>query len=292
MTDHSANIERSAAAVSVRADIVYATHDGVELRGDLYVPAGHGPFPVVIAAPGGGWLICDRKSSKRWGIYLAQQGIAVFAIEYRVATAGRMFPQAISDVVSAIQFVRGSAGELDIDPDRIALLGSSAGAHVASLAALAASRFSSSQPANGHAAVDPAVKALVGIYGVYDLYAHWQHEIADFANAKDRRSERFLGVAPFADRQLYFDASPLSHVRYAVNKLPVFLAYGTADEVVSPDSQSKPFALALKQAGFMVRAYPVIGAGHFWFSEEPIDEPTSFNGFVAPRLLRFLQGSL
>src|SRR6185503_17207456 len=130
-------------------------------------------------------------------------------------------------------------------------------------------------PANKHAAVDPAVKAWAGIYGVYDLFTHWQREIADFSTPSERRSERLLGVPPFADRQLYFDASPLSYVRTAANKLPIFLSYGTADGVVSPHEQSEPFLRALKQAGFAVRDFPISGAGHFWFSEEPIDEPGS-----------------
>ncbi|WP_163268622.1 alpha/beta hydrolase [Chelativorans alearense] len=284
----------NAADVLVHTDIAYATHDGVDLRGDLYAPRGGGPFPVVVAAPGGGWLFCDRSALKYWGNYLAQHGIALFAIQYRVAGASKMFPEAICDVVSAVQFVRGSANELGIDPDRVALLGSSAGAHVASLAALGGDTplFRNSRPANVHAAVNTDVKAFVGIYGVYDLFALWQQEIADFATSSERRSERFIGVPPYADRQLYFDASPLSYVRYSANKLSVFLAYGTADDVVNPHLQSEQFLRALKQANFPVRAYPVSGAGHFWFSEEPIGEPGGFVGFLAPRLLRFLQRNL
>lgn len=279
--------------VLVRADIVYATNDGVELRGDLYTPAGPGPFPVVIAAPGGGWFVCDRVGIKRWGIFLAQHGIAVFAVQYRVSFADKTFPKPVCDVLSAIQFVRGSANEFAIDPDRIGLLGSSAGAHVASLAALGgdAALFANRNPANGQgASVD--VKAFAGVYGVYDLFAHWQDEIAVAPTGKGRRSECFLGVPPYDDRQLYFDASPISYVRHAANKLPVFLAYGTADQVVNPHTQSEAFLRALRQAGFAVRECPVDGAGHFWFSEEPIEEPNGYVGFLAPRLLRFLQRHL
>jgi acetyl esterase/lipase len=228
-----------------------------------------------------------------WGDYLARHGFALFAIEYRTAGAAKMFPEAVCDVVSAVQFLRNSANEFDIDPDRVALLGSSAGAHVAALTAFAGdTSLFRSRPANAHVDIGPAVKAFLGIYGVYDLFALWQQEIADFPTANERRSERLLGVPPYADRQLYFDASPLSYVRHAANKLAVFLAYGTADEVVNPLTQSEPFLRALKQAGYPVRAYPVGGAGHFWFSEEPYDEPGSFTSFLAPRLLRFLKRHL
>jgi len=279
---------------SVRKGIVYATPAGEALRGDFYAPAGTGPFPVVIAAPGGGWFVSDPSGLQHWGEFLAQHGFAVFAIQYRVSAREKTFPKPVFDVLSAIQFVRGSASELGIDPTRIALLGSSAGAHVAALAALAgdAPAFKDREAANAHAGVDTQVKAFAGVYGVYDLVAHWQHEIADFSQPGGRRSECFLGGAPYADRQLYFNASPISHVRYDANKLAVFLAHGTADDVVDSRSQSVPFARALKQAGFAVRECLVEGAGHFWFSEEPIDEPHSFVSFLAPRLLRFLRRHL
>jgi len=280
-----------ASATSVRKGLVYATYGGEELRGDFYAPEGIGPFPAIVAAPGGGWAASDRGGLKRWGEFLARHGFAVFAIQYRVSAQEKTFPKPVFDVLGAIQFVRGCASELNIDPDRIALLGTSAGAHVAALAALAsdAPTFANREPSNVHAGVDTRVKAFAGVYGAYDLFSHWQDEIANSSNASGRRSECFLGAPPYADRQLYVDASPISYVRYAANKLPVFLAWGTADVMVNPRSQSEPFLRALRQAGFAVRECPVDGAGHFWFSEEPLDEPGSSVSFLAPRLLRFFQ---
>lgn len=282
------------AGVRRRPDIVYAVRDGIELRGDLYVPQGPGPFPVVVAAPGGAWAVCDRLGLRHWGDYLARNGYAVFSIQYRVAAERKMFPEAVSDVVSAVQFVRGSAAELEIDAARMALLGSSAGAHLAALAALAgdAPLFKTARPGDANAAVSPAVKAFLGVYGAYDLLAAWQDEIRDYSPSSVRRTEALLGVPPYEDRQLYFDASPISHVRYAANPLAVFLAWGVEDDLVRPATQSEPFLRALKQAGFRVRSYPVPGAGHFWFSEEPVDEPGSHAGYLAPRLLRFLRQNL
>lgn len=284
----------SAPAVLPRRGIVYATHAGEDLHGDLYKPAGPGPFPVIVAAPGGGWLVSDPRGLQHWGEFMARNGFAVFAIRYRVSATEKTYPEPVCDVLDAIRFVRGNASALGIDPQRIGLLGSSAGAHVAALAALAcdAPQFADREPANVHADVDARVKLLAGVYGVYDMFAHWQHEIADFSNASGRRSECLLGVPPYADRQLYFDASPISHVRYAANKLPVFVAYGTADAVVDSRSQSEPFVRALRQAGYMVRECPVTGAGHYWFSEEPPDEAGGFAGFLAPHLLRFLRRHL
>ena len=117
-------------AVDTRANIAYAKHDGVTLLGDLYLPAAGGPFPALVAAHGGGWQAGARSAFQYWGPYLAERGYGVFAIDYRVATSTRkMFPEAAHDVAAAVRFIRGSASELRIDPQRIALLGASAGAH-------------------------------------------------------------------------------------------------------------------------------------------------------------------
>ena len=125
--------------IETRNGVSYATHDGVSLLGDLYLPAGAGPFPALVGVHGGGWQAGARNAFQFWGPYLAARGYGLFAISYRLAKKGqKMFPQAVNDVLAAVQFVRGSAGELKIDPERIGLFGASAGGHLASLAALLA----------------------------------------------------------------------------------------------------------------------------------------------------------
>jgi dipeptidyl aminopeptidase/acylaminoacyl peptidase len=93
------------------------------------------------------------------------------------------------------------------------------------------------------------------------------------------------------NRQLYFDASPISYATFANNKIGVLLATGTEDTLVDPKKQTHPFELALKQAGFFVRPCIVQGAPHHWMND-PIEEPGSYSGFLAPRLLRFLAEKL
>jgi acetyl esterase/lipase len=74
--------------VTTRADIVFAEHDGVKLLGDLYAPKGLDKAPVLVAVHGGGWQVGSRKFYANWGPYLARNGIAVFAIEYRLMKPG------------------------------------------------------------------------------------------------------------------------------------------------------------------------------------------------------------
>src|SRR5258708_26592557 len=100
-----------------RGGVAYATHDGVSLLGDLYLPAGAGPFPALVAVHGGGWQAGARNAFQFWGPYLAARGYVLFAISYRLAKKGqKMFPQAVTDVRAGVQFVRGSAGKFKLDP--------------------------------------------------------------------------------------------------------------------------------------------------------------------------------
>jgi acetyl esterase/lipase len=278
--------------VDIRPGLTYATHDSVALLGDLYLPKGAGPFPALVAVHGGGWVQGARSAFQYWGPYLAARGYAVFAASYRLAKPGqKTFPHAVHDVLAAVQFVRGSAGAFKLDPDRVGLLGASAGANIAGLAALgrAAAIFKDGYPQDAHAAASTQVKVLVGVYGVYDLLEMWQAYAC--ASPRENNIERFLGAAPMESRRLYFDASPISYATVANNQLGVFLACGTEDDLVNRRAQTDAFLLALKQAGFFARTCILAGAGHYWMND-PLDEPASYTAFLAPRLLRFLAEKL
>jgi hypothetical protein len=64
------------------------------------------------------------------------------------------------------------------------------------------------------------------------------------------------------------------------------------DDIVDVRTQSEAFLTALKQAKFFARTVVVAGAGHFFPGSDPLDQPDSFAGFAAPKVLRFLQGAL
>jgi len=271
--------------ITTHSGITYANHDGVELLGDLYLPAGAKAAPALVAVHGGGWVVGARNAFQYWGPYLAARGIAVFTISYRLATKAKTFPEAVQDVLAGVQFVRGKATAFGIDPQRIGLIGASAGAHLAALAALSGKKFLGAYPQDAFAAIDASVKALIGVYGIYDAVAMWTNY--QVQGGRDNNFEKFMAVPPMADRQLYFDASPISYATFANNAIGVLLVTGTEDALVDRKTQTDPFELALKQAGFFVRPCILSGAPHYWMND-PIDEPGSFTGFLAPRLLRFL----
>ena len=277
-------------SVTTHQGIAYANHDGVELAGDIYLPKGKKNVPALVALHGGGWVQGVRTAFQYWGPHLAARGVAVFSISYRLATKGKTYPQAVHDVLAGVQFVRGKAGEFGIDPQRIGIMGASAGAHLAALAALGGKKFAGGYPQDAFASVPADVKALIGVYGVYDMVAMWT-SAQDQSPPGNNIVEKFLGVPPMENRQLYFDATPISYATFANNKVGVLLVTGTQDDLVDPAANTYAFQLALKQAGFFVRPCIVHGAPHYWMND-PIDEPTSYSGFLAPRLMRFLAEKL
>ncbi|MEA2936973.1 MAG: hypothetical protein QOC56_477 [Alphaproteobacteria bacterium] len=272
----------------LRKNVTYAAHDGVDLQGDLYLPPGQGPFPLIVNVHGGYWRRGSRDTFQHWGPYLAERGYAGFTVSYRTTKPGqKTYPGVVHDIRAAVQFMRGSAKEFRLDPDRIALWGNSAGAHLAALVALAGDSppFAGGYPQDPHAAVSTKVKVLIGTYGIYDLVAQWKQ--SQIGNPGDNLVECMLGASLAQDRRLYFEASPISYATTGNNKTAVFLIWGTEDDVVDYRSQSLVFLQALKQAEFQARPCVVHGAPHYWLSD-PIEEPGSHSGFVAPRLLRFL----
>jgi len=281
--------EMTDGGVTIKSGIAYANHDGVELQGDLYLPQGAKSVPALVAVHGGGWVQGVRSAFQYWGPYLAARGYAVFAISYRLAAKTKTFPQAVQDVLAGVQFVRGKAGELGVDPARIGLIGASAGAHLAALAALSGKKFTGGYPLDAFAAADASVKALIGVYGIYDVAAMWTNY--QLQGGRENNIQKFMGVPPMENRQLYFDASPISYATFANNAIGVLLVTGTEDDLVDRKVQTDPFQLALKQAGFFVRPCILPGAPHYWMND-PIEEPGSLTGFLAPRLLRFLAEKL
>lgn len=273
--------------ITTRNDITFAEHDQVKLVGDLYMPQGVQKAPILVAVHGGGWQVGDRKIYQNLGPYLAKNGYAVFAIEYRLnKLQARSYPGAIYDTKAAIQYVRANAATLGIDPDRIGLIGDSAGGHLSALVALAGEEplYSTDYRSDPNASVSAKVKAVVGFYGVYDMQAQWQHDLV--TRPRDNIAEKFLGTAPYANRKVFFDSSPINYATVDRNGIRFLLIHGTDDDIVDPATQSTAFLLALKQAGFYVRTVVVPGAGHF-FVTDPVDN-TSFGGFAGPKIVRFL----
>ncbi|MEO2031951.1 MAG: alpha/beta hydrolase fold domain-containing protein [Planctomycetaceae bacterium] len=125
----------SAADIVVREDVVYGRVHGAGLLADIAYPVAEKPLPAIISVHGGRWYGGHKKDAstivvKQW----AEFGFFAMSIDYRLVRASPA-PACYQDLQCAIRFVHAHAKELNVDPDRVFLMGQSAGGHMVSLAA-------------------------------------------------------------------------------------------------------------------------------------------------------------
>ena len=246
------DVPRRTTRYELRTDVVYDEAGGVPLRFDHYRPLGpDAPTPAVVFVHGGGWASGDPSQAAGHGPALATRGIATVAISYRLANEAP-FPAALDDVRRGLRWVRANAAALGIDPERLILLGLSAGAHLAVLAHLV-SGLPALEP-DLPDALRPVSEHVLGViahYGPYDLSR--RRPMSEWDPIGD-----FLG--PRADDPEWVRlASPVVHARGA--DAPVLLVHGTADDVVSYRESERMHA-ALREAGKRSELLLIEGAPH------------------------------
>ncbi len=190
---------------------------------DLYQPSAVGKYPVIVLLYGGGWTNGSSSENAEFGEFFAARGYVVVALEYRLAPRHR-FPTQVEDVSQALRFVREQAEAYEIDRDRIALLGWSAGAHLAMLAG-----FQSTPSASG-------IRSIVDYYGPVDLAAGYADPpVPDPLNVR-QVLETFIGGPPSEFPKAYAEASPITYAKAAApdSLPPVMLVYGGRDHIVEP----------------------------------------------------------
>jgi acetyl esterase/lipase len=205
--------------------VVYAEADGVPLRFDHYRPRKvTGPAPAVVLVHGGAWMHGDPSQAAGNALHFARRGIATVSISYRLAPAHR-FPAPVEDVRHGLRWVRAHADELAIDPARLALIGLSAGAHLALMAhvARAIPELAPNFPAELRD-VPEDVRAIILHYGPFDL-----NRARPFPDGIDPAAE-LLGPRR-SEPAWVRTASPVHHAAHVT--APVLLIHGTKDTVVS-----------------------------------------------------------
>lgn len=205
----------SSPEVRIDRHLPFAAPNGVKLTLNIYRPAPVGKYPAIISIYGGAWQRGSPDSDENFNRYIAARGYIVWAIDYRHAPANR-FPAQIDDVRSALNFIKEHATSYETDVDRFAVIGRSAGAQLAMLAAY-------DRPSI-------PIRAVVNYYGPVNLTAGY--ETPPVPDPIDSRSvlQDFLGGTPQEFAKLYRAASPLSAVKPGLP--PSLLIYGGKDRIV------------------------------------------------------------
>ncbi|HXG87027.1 MAG TPA: alpha/beta hydrolase [Vicinamibacterales bacterium] len=204
----------AAGDVRVVRDVPFAAPANQPLRLDIYRPMAAGRYPVLVQIYGGAWQRGQPGDNAAFAQYFAGRGYVVFALDYRKAPQWK-WPAQRDDVRAGLSWVREHAGEYDADASRMALIGRSAGAQLALIAAYQR---------------EPGVAGVVSYYGPADLAEGWRTPPRpDPLNVRSVL-EAYLGGTPDVVADQYRDASPTSYVLSTLP--PTLLIYGARDHIV------------------------------------------------------------
>jgi acetyl esterase/lipase len=199
----------------VASGVEFARPDGHPLTLTVYRPTSAGRFPILVQIYGGAWQRGTPTDDGTFARYFASRGHVVFAIDYRHAPRWK-WPAQIQDVRSALGWIRAHAAEYDGDASRLVLVGRSAGAQLALVAA--------------YEGTPPDIVGVVSFYGPTDLVEGWR--VPPRPDPLNVRAvlETYLGGTPDQSPERYRAASPITYVSAKVP--PTLLLYGSRDHVV------------------------------------------------------------
>lgn len=215
----------------------------VEKAGDIAVdfyPAGDATWaakrgaaaPCVVLVHGGGWDGGSRAELSGFNHWLAERGVAVVAFDYRLAPAFP-WPAQRDDLRAVLGWLRENAARLDVDAERVTLVGRSAGAQIA--------------VATAYGERLPGVRAVVALYGVHDLEFVWSIRSATDSLNSDKLMRQYLGGGPEGARAELYRSGSGERLAHA-GAPPTLIVHGALDEMVWC-RHSERLAAALARVG-------------------------------------------
>jgi len=237
--------QKETAEYQVFEGVLYKQIEDEPLKLDAYIPIKGDNNPAVLVLFGGGWRNGNRKQLKNYAIELANRGFACFAIDYRLAPKHK-FPAQIEDCRSAVKWIRKHATKYRLDPNRLGVIGYSAGGHLATL--LGTTGEAASENNGG---IDTRIQAVVAGGAPTDF--RWQPDRGNWARYwmggnLDEVPEKFKAAssAAFADK----------------DDPPTFFFHGEKDNLV-PVIWAESCRQALLQAGVEATMHRIPETGHF-----------------------------
>ena len=260
----------------------FAKVDGGQLKTDIYSP----PKKVekngvgIVVVHGGAWNGGTRNDFPNWNRWLSENGYTVFDIDYRLTQPN--WQTATGDVKCAANWVRQNAAEFGISPDKIVLMGRSAGAHLALLAAY--SGDNPQLPPSCAVENQSKIRAVISLYAPTDLVWDYDHPANQAVIDGPKTLRQFLGGSPresAAVESRYLTASPTNYV--APDTVPTLLIHGGHDQLVLPQNM-EILAARLKENGVVNQEIFIPYAQHGF--------DYNFDGWgsqiIKPKILEFI----
>jgi len=221
---------------TIEKDIPYLGGERTE-KGDLYLPANRpagAKSPAVLIIHGGGWVGGSRSAKRELNIgnTLAEHGMVGFSIDYKLGVKGNAmgaWPQNLHDCKTAVRWLRVNAEKYGIDPDRIGVIGGSAGGHLSSMVAVTDAK-DGLDPKSPWGDVSCQVRCVVDLYGPIQVSAD---------------TSGVSAITKYLDK----------------NDPPFLIMHGTKDTTV-PLATSEKLSAAVKSAGIEQELVIIEGAPH------------------------------
>lgn len=248
--------------VTIRTDIAYLGPKRAE-KLDIYLPVGRPTdkrSPALIWIHGGAWKGGSKSEGRGRQIctLAANAGYVAVSIDYKLGPGA--WPLNLQDCKNAVRFLRARAGEYQIDPERIAVAGGSAGGHLALMVGLTGDDPKWA-PAKPYPGVSDKVICIVNLYGITNLKPASNGE----TNERPTPTQKLIGtsLAIFGAKSMTDEllslASPIKHV--AKKSPPILTLHGRADETVDY-AQAEDLDRAMNSAGAQHTMVLLDGVGH------------------------------
>jgi acetyl esterase/lipase len=259
-----AEARQASAPVVTRTDVIYGRVEGSALLANLAYPDGPGVRPAIVSVHGGRWRAGNRTDASSIKVTpWAEFGFFAMSIDYRLV-GGSPAPAPYVDLRCAIRWVHAHAADYGIDPERVYLIGQSAGGHMVSLAAtLGEGPY---PKAGGWDNARGDVRAVISVAGAYDLNTlSWGNLWTPVAGNVEEA------------RRL---ASPMTHV--SATTKPTLIIHSDDDKSV-PVQQASEMVEKLKAAGVHHRYVHYTDRGHMGITDEVVKEARAFIAEVEPK---------
>lgn len=251
--------------VRAELDLPYAGTDNPKQRLDLYLPgkpASAKPLPVIAFIHGGGWQSGDKRHAGGLLAAFAQSGqYATASIGYRL-TGEATWPAQIHDCKAAIRWLRGHAATYNLDPDRIGVMGTSAGGHLVAMLGTSGDIADLEGPLGPHCDQSSRVTCVVDQFGPTDFGL--------IAEAHDRPNGPVARLLGGPARELLETSRAASPITYVSKDDPPFMCVHGTDDAVVPFRQSEVLDEALEAVGVDCVLLKIEGGGHGGFRSPDI----------------------